>query len=321
MSSERMSRRWARTMAGVVVVGLAATVPAALPADAVECRFAVTCPPPIYFSSNRSGNYEIYRVTAMGTQLTRMTSNRFSDSEPSPNRDRTQILFVSNRHGVSSIYAMNAAPGSPPRRLTTQFAASNPSFSPDGSRIAFTTRRSGYAQVAVMNADGTGMRELTTSAQGLNNREPAWSPDGTRIAFTSLRYNRDNVFMMNADGTGERNLLAFASAPTWSPDGGRLAVTIQRDGTLDKEVGIAYLSYLPNVPYYYATNHAGMDGCPSWSPDGSRIVYSSSVDGGSTRVLRSVKPDGSDVRLVTSGGTDNAEPNWGYAPLPPIYHQ
>lgn len=54
--------------------------------------------------------------------------------------------------------------------------------SADGSKIAFTLGNPGALEdhVFVMNADGTGQRQLTTSA--LNETSPAWSPDGSLVA-------------------------------------------------------------------------------------------------------------------------------------------
>jgi Tol biopolymer transport system component len=75
-------------------------------------------------------------------------------------------------------------------------AASGLAWSPDGSQLAFwavvlneaadpanaTLGPGGDfpAQIFVINADGSGLRQLTHTA---DNRWPTWSPDGSRIAF------------------------------------------------------------------------------------------------------------------------------------------
>jgi TolB protein len=65
--------------------------------------------------------------------------------------------------------------------------------------IAFQTRD---AWIYSMNADGSGLRRLARSTDGL-----AWSPDGKQVAFVSDRDGgREEIFVMNADGSGQRRL-------------------------------------------------------------------------------------------------------------------
>lgn len=87
----------------------------------------------------------------------------------------------------------------------------DPHWSPDGTKIAVGCD----ANIYVMDADGSNVKQLTTSQNG-GNAEPSWSPDGTRIIFTSTRDGlgecigglcgsggvySNAVFLMNADGT------------------------------------------------------------------------------------------------------------------------
>jgi Tol biopolymer transport system component len=53
------------------------------------------------------------------------------------------------------------------------------------------------------------------------------------------------------------------------------------------------------------------DGWPVWSPDGARILFSSTFcDVDCTFVLSTMKPDGSDVRQVTSGFVSDIDGVW-----------
>ena len=63
--------------------------------------------------------------------------------------------------------------------------------------------------IYTMNADGTDLRQLTTS-QG-NNGDPVWSPDGSLISFGSDREGGDkvNIFTMRADGSEVTQLTHF----------------------------------------------------------------------------------------------------------------
>lgn len=57
------------------------------------------------------------------------------------------------------------------------------------------------------------------------------------------------------------------------------------------------------------TNDPEGDTLPRWSPDGTRLIFVSARDGGTD--LFSMKPDGSDVQQLTTGGSV-ASPNYSY---------
>jgi hypothetical protein len=118
----------------------------------------------------------------------------------------------------------------------TSIVNSEPNWSPDGNRIAFTRESATSGQrcdlvtqqctttsdhqidVYVVNADGSGLRQLTSST-GVNEEEPSWSPDGREIAYFKMpQQNPDGVgeiWVMNADGSGQR-AVALGWHPHWS---------------------------------------------------------------------------------------------------------
>src|SRR4051794_17281785 len=64
-----------------------------------------------------------------------------------------------------------------------------PTWSPDYKKIAFTSNRRGSYELFVINADGTGLKALTTAANGSSDYNPSWAPDGSTIYFA--RYTSD----------------------------------------------------------------------------------------------------------------------------------
>lgn len=170
------------------------------------------------FASNRSGNFEIYVMSAEGTGLVRLTTAAAADRYPAWSPDGTRIAFVSERDGAWQIYVMNVD-GSGATRLGTEVAAYAPSWSPDGTRISFTgTDAAGTVGIYVTNADGS---NVTRISNGLAQSDyPAWSPDGSRIAFRA----QGNIYTMNSDGTGVAVVSGGESRPAWSPDGTRIAL-------------------------------------------------------------------------------------------------
>src|SRR5436305_11949893 len=63
---------------------------------------------PFTFSSDRTGDYEIYSQCADGSGLLQLTNSAGLDAYPSYNGSRTKIAFASTRAGgVFGIYVMN----------------------------------------------------------------------------------------------------------------------------------------------------------------------------------------------------------------------
>ena len=60
----------------------------------------------IAFSTNRDGNYEIYKILAVGGVATRLTNNAASDRNPSWAADNSAIAFGSDRNSGMKIWAI-----------------------------------------------------------------------------------------------------------------------------------------------------------------------------------------------------------------------
>lgn len=98
----------------------------------------------IYFDSDRSGNYEIYKTDMKGSEAQQITFNPDANDVGPDISDRgDKIVFFSDRDGNYEIYLMNTD-GSAQQRLTSNPADDlNPVFSPDGTKILFHSNRDG----------------------------------------------------------------------------------------------------------------------------------------------------------------------------------
>jgi len=185
----------------------------------------------IVFTSEATGNVEIYRMRADGSDLVRLTDTGRLASWPSWSPSGEQVAFVGlvdrgGDEGDREVFVMDAD-GSNLRQVTDRPGrdTSAPSWSPDGSRLAVVfDDGDDIWQIGVVDL-ATG--ELTPLTSGPDpHRWPAWSPDGEALVFTGIRDGYQNLYVMRADGTG-RSLLAAADAddffPMWTPhrlDGG-----------------------------------------------------------------------------------------------------
>ncbi|MGD9486848.1 MAG: hypothetical protein AB7W47_02390 [Calditrichaceae bacterium] len=106
----------------------------------------------IYFDSNRSGAYEIYKTDMKGAKTSQITFNANSnDVSPDVSPRGDKITFFSDRDGNYEIYLMNND-GSAVQRLTSNVSDDlNPVFSPDGTRIIFHSNRGGNFDIYMLD--------------------------------------------------------------------------------------------------------------------------------------------------------------------------
>jgi WD40-like Beta Propeller Repeat len=183
----------------------------------------------LYFQNG--GNADgVYVMNADGSGQRRLTADAGFGPVFSPNGAQiayfgTGITIAGADGGGSHAILANTRTFIPPSAIVTQ-TNSEPNWSPDGRQIIFTRQTATIApgshsiqvDVYVMNADGTGVRQLT-STPGVNEEEPSWSPDGLRIAYFKMpERNPDGlgeIWVMNADGGGARRV-ALGWHPHWS---------------------------------------------------------------------------------------------------------
>ncbi len=222
------------------VTGLVASLPAGAAFPGQNGKIA--------FTSERDGDAEVFVMDADGSDVRQLTHNEATpddaawDYSPDWAPDGDALVFVSDREDPEGdIYRM-AADGSEQTRLTeTPFVTDySPSWSPNGRHIAFGSTRAGIdnPEVYRMRTDGSGLRRLTRTADGVWDDNPEYSPDGRTIVFSSNRGGADrDLYTMRADGGRVRELTGEAGFdewfPTWTPDGRQVVYwSLSLDGTV-----------------------------------------------------------------------------------------
>lgn len=265
-----------------VAIGFAATAAAAAqqaPA-AYNDMFGAWSPDGrrIAFTSDRSGDPEIYLANADGTGLVRLTDSPGRDAHPSWSGDGKTILFQSPRaDGNVQIYRMNAD-GTDQRRLAeTKGFCGVPVESPNARHIAFQCSKAlkdvGTAEapwrIYVLDRGNPEPRLISTGPG--NDQVPNWSSDGRRLIFYSDRSGANQLYELNTRrGTvSQRTFEPIShSAATYSPDGRRIAVMRAGPGGKGDLFVVGPKGRVTRI-----TDSGPEHGMAVWSRDGKRLLF------------------------------------------------
>ncbi len=182
----------------------------------------------VAFTSNRSGNLELWALSTRSGILRRLTDHEGDDWDPAFMEGGKKILWSSNRGGHFEIWTAEAD-GRHPRQVSQDGAdAENPTATPDGQWIVYQSGHAEKRGLWKVRADGSEAKHLVSGTTAW----PEVSPDGRHALFTVLRPSGNVVRVVRlADG----QVLPFEIAARggggrarWMPDGRAIAY-VDRD--------------------------------------------------------------------------------------------
>lgn len=221
----------------------------------------------IAYTSDISGNRDIYVVDARGGNPIKLTANTAADYHPVWFPDGTSLAFTSERSGEASIWKIGQFGGGATLILKN---ASYPAVSPDGNYIAFSRAgKKGNLRIGVASLKSPlNQNILTDDEDGLwDHRYASWSPDGKLICYSA----QQNLWIIPPSGGKARRLTSegrMDSDPEWSCDGSRIYFSSYRDGPL-----ALWRVSLDGSGLQRLTTGTGCENAPTLSRDGSRFVY------------------------------------------------
>jgi Tol biopolymer transport system component len=180
----------------------------------------------IVFSSNRSGNIDLWALDRASGKLHQLTDDSADDWDPAFTPDGESLLWSSSRSGNMEIW-MAAADGSRARQVTRDGVdAENPTMTADGRWIVHASANDAKLGVWKIHPDGSNATRIVAGSAVL----PEVSPDGRFALYLRLRgggYVMRFVEVESGEPVGfeielptrDRGVNAVIGRARWTPDG------------------------------------------------------------------------------------------------------
>jgi Tol biopolymer transport system component len=184
----------------------------------------------VLFSSNRSGNLDLWQMNLTGGSVRKITDDAAEDWDPAFTPDGKKIVWSSGRSGNLEIWMANAD-GSEARQVSHDGVdAENPTATIDGQWILYNSFNQKHLGIWKVHPDGTGASSVVAGRDVV----PDVSPDGKYVAFLADgRTSRATVHVVRiADGAMTRLIIPVPAPPhttailgrmRWMPDGKSIA--------------------------------------------------------------------------------------------------
>jgi Tol biopolymer transport system component len=220
-------------------------------------------------------SYDIFKVQADGSGLTRLTEAPGYDAEGTVCAKDGSIVFTSVRDGDLELYRMDK----------------------DGKNVRRLTQAPGYDGGAFFNAD------CTKIVWRASRPKPGKELDDYNglLARGLVRPTKLELYVANADGSEARQITwlnAASFAPFFHPNGRRILFSTNYGDPKGREFDIWAVdvdgSNLERITYA-----PGFDGFPMFSPDGKWLVFSSN---------RATAPGAQDTNIFLSRWVEDARP-------------
>ena len=131
----------------------------------------------LYFTSDRGGSPQIYRMPSSGGNAERVTFGGTYSISPAISPDGRTLAYVARSGNAFRLTTLDlATPGAPPQALTDSVDDEHPSFAPNGRLIVYATRQQGRSVLMTTTLDGKIKARLPSQTADL--REPVWGPYG-----------------------------------------------------------------------------------------------------------------------------------------------
>lgn len=297
-------RRFGRIACALFVGGLVLA-----PLSAARDVGAGSTYPPIAFVSELHDS-EVYIANGDGTAPRRLTSDVVGSRWPALSPDGTEIAYA--RHTVAGwSIIVSRLNGAGARDITAEAGLGTgfsgyPDWSPDGKQVIFSHENPDLPfEAAIVSFDlATGAEHAITNLVDATALWPRISPDGTKIVYAAVFGERGyDIYTIGVDGTNPTRLtraVGWEIEPTWSPDGTQIAYA----GVGESNSDIIVMNADGSSPHDVTNTPRSSEVEPSWTARG--IYFRGDATG--QEQLGLIRPDGTGLRMLTSGLFENSDP-------------
>src|SRR5262245_33771395 len=127
----------------------------------------------LYFTSDRGGSPQIYRMASTGGEAQRVTFEGGYNVTPRPSPDGRVLAYVTRNGGKFQVALLDLS-NRQVQVITDSDRDESPSYAPNGRMILLATVRGGRGVLSAVSSDGRIRQNLPYS--GGDVREPAWGP-------------------------------------------------------------------------------------------------------------------------------------------------
>ena len=244
----------------------------------------------IVFTSERDGSADLYRVTADGSQIERLTDSPAYDDQAAFSPDGRQLVFVTTRNGgTADLWTMDLQTRRAKALTSGPGGDFRPSWSPDGRWIAFSSDRGStmpfahgrwehlqLADIYLVHPDGSGLKRI--SAHGNFCGSPKWMADSRRVIAYCMTAEQtlDNRRPVPEHPEDTRFVAIDIATGVASPMPSGPGVKFNPSVIADNEVAYLRKGSGDVAGIYYVGGARGPKGdvrTASWSPDGKHVVF------------------------------------------------
>jgi tricorn protease len=267
----------------------------------------------IYFSSDRTGTFNIYEYDPASKKVKALTTSTKWDTRWASAGDQGRIVYeldgelqlLDVKNGQSRKISINVPTdglASRPALINVGGQVAEWDLSPKAERALFVA----HGEIFTAPIEKGVVRNLTRSSNA-HDKAPAWSPDGRKIVYISDRSGEEELWLINQDGSGPAEQLtrggkAMRYRPDWSPDSKKIAFS-------DKDGKLYVLTVADKSVIEIADERRGLLQDHVWSPDSNYIAYSQSDDNG-FRSINIWSAAENKARRVTSEMFNETNPSW-----------
>jgi len=240
---------------------------------------------PIIFTSNKSGQQQIYAMQEDGSNIVRLTDSNFRNYNPRWSGDGDHIVFNSKRSANIHFEAIVMADANGDNEHLLLEHGLWPVFSPTDDTIAysFDTVLPGFGgnyDIALLDVT-TKVTKLFKEDTSFSEIVTDWSPNGKSLLVNSYKGTTNRKLVINIElvNLANSSRVKLTEGPIshsgrFSPDGQSIVYVHEDSSTATFSVTNVYIMNIDGSGKRNVTNSQTISAIsPAWSSDGSKIIF------------------------------------------------